>query len=48
MTVYEVWEQWPCYPVVSFKRLADAVDFIKTDGWRFALPIVVSRTCSDR
>lgn len=40
---FKVWEQWPHYLIACFLTLEDAIKFIKTDGHRFALPIITSK-----
>jgi len=41
MTVYEVWEQWPLRPIVSFRTLEDAIAFKAITD--IAMPIILRR-----
>lgn len=40
---FEVREQWPHRVVGRFLTLADAQDFLRANGHRYALPIITSR-----
>jgi hypothetical protein len=40
--IYEIWEQWPHYPVVSFYKLEDAIQWLNANRAQFALPIITS------
>jgi hypothetical protein len=42
MTIFEVWEQWPHYPIASFWTLQDAAKFVADNRANIAFPIIIS------